>query len=166
MRMHFVGQRLCWLVLGVVSILVLSVPGTGAAWAGSPVNTGYFGNIAIQGYDPVAYFTDGRAVKGSDQFTYKWLGATWQFANAQHLQTFAATPIQYAPQYGGLCALGMVKGERSVDIDPEAWRIVDGKLYLFFGKGGLEQDWDPNPEAVVAKADANWPAVEAKLVAR
>ena len=58
----------------------------------------------------------------------------------------------------------MVK--RSVNVDPEAWRIVDGKLYLFFGTGGLEQDWDPHPEAVVAKADAKWPAIEAKLAAR
>ena len=104
--------------------------------------------------------------EGVGQFAYKWLGATWHFANTEHQQTFAATPIRYAPQYGGLCALGVANGERSVNVDPEAWRIVDGKLYLFFGNGGLEQDWDPHPEAVVAKADANWPAIEAKLAAR
>jgi YHS domain-containing protein len=163
MGIHVVWQKPR---LSALAALCLAVLSASAAWAGSPVNTGYFGDVAIQGYDPVAYFTDGRAVKGSEQFAYKWLGATWQFANAEHQQSFAATPIRYAPQYGGLCALGVVRNERSVDIDPEAWRIVDGKLYLFFGKAGLEQDWDSHPAAVVAKADANWPAIEAKLVAR
>ena len=62
--------------------------------------------------------------------------------------------------------MGVARGERSVNVDPEAWRIVDGKLYLFFGKTGLEQDWDQNPAAVVATADAHWPAIEAKLAAR
>ena len=163
MGMHGIGQRSRSLALAALAIAVL---GSSVAWAGSPVNTGYFDNVAIMGYDPVAYFTDGRAVKGSEQFAYKWLGATWQFASTEHQQTFAATPIRYAPQYGGLCALGVANGERSVNVDPEAWRIVDGKLYLFFGNGGLEQDWDPHPEAVVAKADAKWPAIEAKLAAR
>jgi YHS domain-containing protein len=166
MRMHVIWQRPRRLALAALSIAILSILGASAGSAGSPVNTGYFGNVAILGYDPVAYFTDGRAVKGSEQFAYEWLGATWHFASAEHQQTFAATPIRYAPQYGGLCALGVANGERSVNVDPEAWRIVDGKLYLFFGKGGLEQDWDPHPAAVVAKADANWPAMEAKLVAR
>jgi hypothetical protein len=149
-----------------MTLVLLTIGGAGAAFAGSPVDTGYFGTVAIKGYDPVAYFTDGRAVKGSEQFAYDWLGATWQFANAEHEQAFAATPIRYAPQYGGLCALGVANGERSVNVDPEAWRIVDGKLYLFFGKAGLEQDWDASPAAVVAKADANWPVIEAKLAAR
>jgi YHS domain-containing protein len=166
MRMHVIWQRPCLSALAALSFAILTILSAGAAWAGSPVNTGYFEKVAIMGYDPVAYFTDGRATKGSEEFAYDWLGATWQFANAEHRDAFAATPIRYAPQYGGLCALGVVRNERSVNVDPEAWRIVDGKLYLFFGKAGLEQDWDPNPAAVVAKADANWPAIEAKLAAR
>jgi YHS domain-containing protein len=166
MRTHFISQGPRRPALAALSIAILTILSASAAWAGSPVNTGYFDKVAIMGYDPVAYFTDGRAVKGSEQFAYKWLGATWHFASTEHQQTFAATPIRYAPQYGGLCALGVANGEKSVNVDPEAWRIVDGKLYLFFGKAGLEQDWDPNPEAVVAKADANWPAIEDKLLAR
>jgi YHS domain-containing protein len=164
MGMHVIWQRLS--ALAALSFAILTTLGASAAWAGSTVNTGYFDDVAIMGYDTVAYFTEGQATKGSPEISYQWLGATWQFANTEHRDAFAATPIRYAPQYGGLCALGVAKDERSVDIDPEAWRIVDGKLYLFFGKGGLEQDWDPNPAAVVEKADANWPAIEAKLAAR
>ena len=166
MSMHVMWLRPCLSARAALFLAILAILNASAAWAGSPIDTGYFGSVAIRGYDPVAYFTDGRATKGSEEFAYDWLGATWQFANAEHQQTFAATPIRYAPQYGGLCALGVARGERSVNVDPEAWRIVDGKLYLFFGKTGLEQDWDQNPAAVVATADAHWPAIEAKLAAR
>jgi hypothetical protein len=164
MGKHVIWQRLS--ALATLSFAILTILGASATWAGSPVNTGYFGDVAIMGYDTVAYFTEGRATKGSPDISYQWLGATWEFANAEHRDAFAATPIRYAPQYGGLCALGVANSERSVNVDPEAWRIVDGKLYLFFGKAGLEQDWDSNPAAVVAKADAKWPAIEAKLIAR
>lgn len=166
MSLCVMGKRCGRSALAALVVAGLSVVGASTAQAGSPVNTGYFGNVAIKGYDPVAYFTDGRAEKGSEQFTYDWLGATWQFANADHREAFAADPIRYAPQYGGLCSTGVAFNERSVNIDPEAWRIVDGKLYLFFGKEGLEEEWDPDPAAVIAKADANWPAVKAKLAAQ
>ena len=118
------------------------------------------------GYDPVAYFVEQKPVAGSADLTAKYKGSLFRFASAASRDRFRATPDAFAPQYGGLCALGVAKGERSVNVDPEAWRIVDGKLYLFFGKAGLEQDWDSHPAVVVAKADANWPAIEAKLVAR
>jgi YHS domain-containing protein len=80
--------------------------GTGASYAVDGVNTGYFGNVAILGYDPVAYFTDGRAIKGSPEIAKKWLGATWYFASAKHRDAFASQPVRYAPQYGGFCTLG------------------------------------------------------------
>jgi hypothetical protein len=134
----------------------------GASFAGNGVNTGYLGNVAILGYDPVAYFTEGRATKGSPDITQKWLGTVWQFSSAQHRDAFASQPVRYAPQYGGFCALGVAIGEASANIDPEAWRIVDGKLYLFSGKEGLEEDFDSDPAAVTAKADAKWPMIEAK----
>jgi YHS domain-containing protein len=125
-----------------------------------------FSGLGIMGYDPVAYFTEGRAVKGSPEFSHEWLGETWHFASAEHRDAFAADPIRYAPQYGGYCALGVAYDEASANLDPEAWRIVDGKLYLFFGKEGLEEDWDRNPAAVVAEADARWPVIEARLAAK
>jgi YHS domain-containing protein len=134
----------------------------GVAAAADGVNTGYFGNVAIGGYDPVAYFTEGRAVKGSPDLSQTWLGATWHFANAKHRDAFAAEPIRYAPQYGGFCALGTANEEASANIDPEAWRIVGGKLYLFSGKEGLEEDFDARAANVIAKADVKWPEVQQK----
>jgi YHS domain-containing protein len=132
----------------------------GSVAAADVVNTGYFGNIAIKGYDPVSYFTDSRPTKGSPEFSYTWLGATWHFANSVHRDAFAAEPIRFAPQYGGFCALGTVNEEASANIDPEAWRIVGGKLYLFSGKEGLEEDFDAHAGDVIAKADVKWPEIQ------
>ena len=132
-------------------------------FAGSPafaaeVNTGYFGNVAIEGYDTVAYFTDGKATKGSDKFAYEWLGATWQFSSDEHRKLFEADPISYAPQFGGLCAEGMADKEMTVNIEPEAWQIIDGKLYITAGARFGE-----DMKAIAPKAEANWPGVEALL---
>jgi YHS domain-containing protein len=125
-------------------------------------NTGYFGNVAILGYDPVAYFTESKAVKGSPEFSQRWLGATWHFASAKHRDAFTSEPIRYAPQYGGFCAAGAAFGEASANIDPEAWRIVDGRLYLFSGGEGLEQDFDAAADDVIQQANAKWSEIESK----
>jgi len=136
--------------------------GCGDIAAAEGVNTGYFGNIAIKGYDPVSYFKDGHAAKGSPDHSYTWLGATWHFANSMHRDAFASEPIRYAPQYGGFCALGTANEEASANIDPEAWRIVGGRLYLFSGKEGLEEDFDSRASDVIAKADVTWPKIQDK----
>ena len=86
-------------------------------------------NIAIRGTDPVAYFTQGGPVAGSADFTHTWNNATWQFSSAENRDLFASNPEQYAPQYGGFCAWAMSQGY-TASIDPSAWKIVDGKLYL------------------------------------
>lgn len=98
--------------------------------AAGEYNTGYFGNVAIEGYDPVAYFTEGKAHKGSPEITTEWEGATWQFASAQNRDTFVKDPAAYAPQFGGLCTEGVAYGEISVNLSPESFAIVDGKLYM------------------------------------
>jgi hypothetical protein len=135
--------------------------GGGSVHAGGQINTGYFGGIAIKGYDPVAYFTKGRAMKGSKEFTYKWLGTPWHFANDKHRDLFAADPVKYAPQFGGYCADGVAYGQSTANIDPEAWRIIDGKLYLNYDKGAaVELEEIPGQ---ISKAKANWPKVKAKL---
>jgi hypothetical protein len=155
-----VGSKIVQSSLVVLALATLCLP-TGAALAQDQVNTGYMGDVAILGYDPVAYFTDGRARKGSPDISEKWLGATWYFASTQHRDAFISKPMRYAPQYGGFCTLGVAFKEASANIDPEAWRIVDGKLYLFSGKEGLEQDFDASAGEVIAKADANWPKIAA-----
>jgi YHS domain-containing protein len=132
------------------------------AGAGTAVNTGYFGGVAIEGYDPVAYFTDGQATKGSEQFAYDWLGATWHFANAEHRELFRTEPVRYAPQYGGHCALGTAFGESTANIDPEVWSIVKGKLYLQYSKGGREE-WEHNKANLIAAADQKWPEIRARI---
>lgn len=109
---------------------------------------------AIKGYDPVAYFTDGKPVKGKPDIVFDWHGATWHFATTEHRDLFIGNPDKYAPQYGGYCAYGWSQGY-AVKIDPEAWAIVDGKLYLNYDLG-VQADWNKNRAAHIQKADQNW----------
>ena len=125
------------------------------------INTGYFGNVAIEGYDPVAYFTEGKAVKGKAEYAHDWLGAEWHFANADHLQRFIADPVAYSPQYGGMCADGVAYGTMTVNIEPEVFSIIDGKLYLAFDPGA-KQEIEELP-GQLEKAEANWPEVKARF---
>ena len=131
----------------------------GATAQAGEVNTGYFDNVAIEGYDTVAYFTEGKATRGSEQFSHDWLGASWRFASDEHRKLFAASPIAYAPQYGGLCAEGVAFRETTVNIEPEVWQIIDGKLYLTAGAQfgeGFEEEVQP-------QAEKNWPVVRELL---
>jgi YHS domain-containing protein len=149
-----------WRAPLVVALAMLAW--SASANAGSTINNGSFGDVAIEGYDPVAYFTQSRAVKGSQEFAYEWLGATWYFASAEHRELFAAQPLQYAPQYGGHCALATAFGKSPPDLDPEAWSIVDGKLYLLYSKDG-QQQWEQDQANMIATADQKWPELKAKL---
>ena len=149
-------------VLTLTLIFFTALAGQATLVRAAEVNTGYFGNVAIMGYDPVAYFTMNDAVKGSEDHAFEWLGGTWLFANAEHRQTFTASPIKYAPQYGGLCSLGVAYGEVTRNIDPEAWSIIGGKLYLNFSKGA-SADFGEDSANLIARADAKWPKVKARL---
>ncbi|KQV19983.1 hypothetical protein ASC97_28870 [Rhizobium sp. Root1203] len=133
------------------------------ARADGTVNTGYFGGVAIDGYDPVAYFLDNRAVKGSEKYSYDWLGAPWYFASDEHRELFKNNPLKYAPQYGGYCAAEVAgSGSVTVNIDPEAFAIIDGKLYLTYDKVDT-QDFAAHSSEAVPKAEANWPKKQAEL---
>lgn len=151
--------------LGCAALLALAFL-AGPARAGDPVNTGLFGGVAIKGYDTVAYFTESRAMKGSEQFAYDWLGTPWYFANAQHRALFAADPARYAPQYGGYCTMGVgLKGGHAAEnIDPErAWRIIDGKLYFVYDPTYAVELDGPARDEWLANAQANWPTVKAEI---
>jgi hypothetical protein len=130
--------------------------------AGEPVNTGYFGSVAIMGYDPVAYFTEGKAVKGAEEFSYEWLGTPWRFASDKHRKLFIGDPNKYAPQYGGYCVGEVAFKGDTVNIDPEAWAIVDGKLYLGYSKLFMAE-FEARSAEFLAKAEANWPELKGKL---
>jgi len=111
-------------------------------------------NLAIRGYDTVAYFTDGRLVRGKPEFAYTWQDARWQFASAEHRDLFAGEPDRYAPQFGGFCTGGVGLG-RLVPIDPDAWVIVDGRLYLHYDRAGRDET-SAHPEAQIAAATEQW----------
>jgi len=127
------------------------------AYAISPINTTWLGGVAVKGYDPVAYFVEGKPVKGSGKYEHKWMGAKWHFSSAENRQLFANNPENYAPQYGGYCAYAVSQGV-TADIDPTAWKIVDGKLYLNLSHS-VARIWLKNIPGYIALADKNWPAV-------
>ena len=135
---------------------------SGLANAGE-INTGYFGNVAIKGYDPVAYFTQQRPIKGSEKISHEWLGAVWNFSSEKHKNLFSEDPVKYAPQYGGHCADGIAYGEITRNIDPEAWRIIEGKLYLNYDPGSATELEEV--EGQLAKSVKNWPGIKARLIA-
>ena len=121
-----------------------------------PVNKDGSG-VAIKGYDPVAYFTQSKPVKGSASFTHQWMNSTWWFASAEDRDEFARTPEKYAPQYGGYCAYGVSQGH-AVNIDPEAWAVIDGKLYLNYSKG-VKKTWSEAIPKHIEEANRNWPGL-------
>jgi YHS domain-containing protein len=115
------------------------------------------GQGAIRGYDPVAYFKEGKPVKGTALLTYTWKGAEWHFASEENREAFAAAPEKYAPQYGGYCAYGTAEGHKA-PTEPGAWTIINGKLYLNYSKS-VQETWNKDQPGYIKKADANWPTV-------
>lgn len=134
--------------------LAQSAPATTEAPLGK-VNKSTFGGVAIDGYDPVAYFTVGKPVKGTSAFNATYNGATYRFSSAENRDMFQADPAKYAPQYGGFCAWGVTKGGL-YDIDPEAFAVVDGKLYLNYDKE-VQKTWSADIPGFIRAADAKWP---------
>ena len=134
-----------------------------SALAAPPVNTlggGFFssnGDTAILGYDPVAYFTEGRPVQGTDDFVHQWMGAKWKFASQEHLDRFKQDPARFAPQYGGYCAYGVAK-DNLVGIEPDKFTIVDGKLYLNYN-ASIQEKWLLDPGGFIRTADAKFQAL-------
>ncbi len=144
----------------LVMALMFYVPWLAAA---GEVNTGYFGNVAIKGYDPVAYFTEQQAMKGSESISHSWLGAEWNFTNEKHKKMFSENPIKYAPQYGGFCSDGIAYDTLTTNIDPQAWRIIEGKLYLNADQQAAVEIEEI--EGQLARAEKNWPEIRAGLLA-
>ena len=114
-------------------------------------------SLAIRGYDPVAYFTESAPVEGSSTYEYEWNGAIWRFSSAANKELFANNPDAYAPQYGGYCAKALSEGNMASTV-PEAWEIVDGKLYLNYSLD-VQQQWQEDIPGNITKADAKWPNI-------
>lgn len=115
------------------------------------------GGIAVDGTDVVAYFTEGAPVAGDAAITHDYMGVTWRFASEANRDAFAADPEAYAPQYGGYCAYAVSQGYTASTV-PEAWSIVDKKLYLNFSTS-VKRRWERDIPGHIAAADANWPGV-------
>jgi YHS domain-containing protein len=118
--------------------------------------------IAIRGTDPVAYFQVGQPVQGSEEFSYEWGNTTWRFSSAENRDLFASDPERYAPEYGGFCAWAVSQGY-TAPIDPNAWKIVDDRLYLN-ATTGVQQRWERDIPGHIAKADQNWPGIQNGLI--
>lgn len=145
--------------LATATIISLSMLITApAAQAAKEVYTSTFSKKALSGYDTVAYFTESKPVKGSESFKTEYKGAEWQFSSQANLDAFKANPEKYAPQYGGYCAYAVGKYNDLVSADPEAWKIVNGKLYLNYDKD-IQAEWVANQSEYISKGNANWPGL-------
>jgi len=115
-------------------------------------------DLAIGGYGPVAYFSDSKPTKGKADYTAVYNGAIYQFASAEHRDLFRANPEKYTPQYGGFCAYGVAK-QRKFSADPEAWRVVDDKLYLNLNKK-IQKTWLKDVPGYIKSSEQIWPEIK------
>lgn len=145
--------------LGQAVLAVLLVVAGAADAHAQKVNAGR-GGVAVKGYDLVAYVTAGKPTEGSEQFVHRIGAATYRFASAANRDAFAKEPERYLPQFGGFCAYAVSRGY-TADIDPQAWRIVDGRLFLNYSRG-VQKTWEQDLTANIGKGDANWPALSRK----
>jgi len=115
---------------------------------------------AIHGYDPVSYFTSKKPVRGNESLSYKWKGADWHFSSRANLDSFRTHPEKYEPQFGGYCAYGLAQGHKA-STDPQAWSLVDGKLYLNYDRDIMDK-WRKKQVGYIIEADKNWPQLKNK----
>jgi YHS domain-containing protein len=150
------SRRLGAPILALIAF-VAALSLSGLAAAERPAIYSASGKLAVKGADVVAYFTERRAVIGKAEHSTAWRGATWRFSSAENLARFKANPQKYAPQYGGYCAFAVSEGY-TAKIEPEAWSIVDGKLYLNYSLG-IRSRWAKNKLERIQRANTNWPGV-------
>ncbi len=141
-----------------VIVMTLALLFSGWVAAADQIYTGFFSNKALGGFDTVAFFTDGKPVKGQSEFKTEYKGATWLFSSQQHLDLFNADPEKYAPQYGGYCAWAVGAKNDLAPGDPKYWHIVDNKLYLNYNQS-VQNDWLEDVGGFIASGDKNWPGL-------
>jgi YHS domain-containing protein len=114
--------------------------------------------VALKGYDPVCYFTLNRAVKGKKEISFRFQGISYYFASSSDLENFRANPLKYEPQYGGWCAYAMGHNGTKVEVDPETFKIINGRLFLFYNRffNNTLKSWNQDEASLHTKADANW----------
>ena len=145
-------------IKALLLLTIFSVITSNTAFAGE-INKSFFGTT-IKGYDITAYFNSAKPTKGEKTYNHEWKDAKWLFGSEQERDLFAQTPEKFAPQYGGFCANAMSLGKK-VKGDPEIWRIIDNKLYLFYAKKGRER-WQSNTTQWIKDANKHWPRLKDK----
>lgn len=116
------------------------------------------GGKAIKGYDPVAFFTESKPVKGTDSLSYQWKEATWLFASRKNLEAFKSDPDKYAPQYGGYCAYGLSQGHKA-PTQTDTWTVVNDKLYFNYNSK-VKELWVKDQPSLIKTADEKWPSLK------
>ncbi|MEM9386252.1 MAG: YHS domain-containing (seleno)protein [Pseudomonadota bacterium] len=142
-------RALEWLTASPLAALYLMLSATAAAGDYHAP-----GGVALEGFDAVAYFTEGRAVRGKASHEVTWDGVSWRFSSAEHQDAFLAAPDRYAPQYGGYCALGIAVGKRRRG-DPQVFAVVDGRLYINFNRR-IHQRWEQRSRGFIRRANQQW----------
>ncbi|MEE9320281.1 MAG: YHS domain-containing (seleno)protein [Granulosicoccus sp.] len=140
-----------------LSVVAISLIPATKLYAASSIYTNFLSDKAVGGYDPVAYFTENKPVKGDTDFSTEYMGALWLFSSQNNLEAFKADPHKYAPQYGGYCAYAIATGTTAKG-DPKQWEIVDDKLYLNINSS-IRKRWSDNKEKYIPDADTNWPGI-------
>lgn len=146
-------KKILFLVLGFLSIAASAQNETKRA-----ANFNLQNKIAIQGYDPVAYFKQNKAIKGKKEFASSYEGVVYQFSSTTNKDAFLKNPTAFEPQYGGWCAFAMGDSGEKVEINPETFKIIEGKLYLFYNAffSNTLKSWNKDERNLKAKADTNW----------
>ncbi|MBB6131283.1 YHS domain-containing (seleno)protein [Mucilaginibacter lappiensis] len=116
------------------------------------------GGKAIKGYDPVAFFTESKPIKGADSLSYQWKEATWLFASRKNLEAFKSDPGKYAPQYGGYCAYGLSQGHKA-PTQTDTWTVVNDKLYFNYNSK-VKEMWSKDQQNLIKAADEKWSGIK------
>ena len=142
----------------ILSLLVVTLSGFAQNDAKRVKEFNLENKIAIQGYDPVSYFKQGKAVKGKKELAATYQGVSYNFSTSMNKELFLKNPSGFEPQFGGWCAYAMGANGEKVEIDPETFKIIDGKLYLFYNAyfNNTLKSWNKNENNLKAKAESNW----------
>ncbi|WP_062263970.1 YHS domain-containing (seleno)protein [Endozoicomonas arenosclerae] len=146
--------------LFAIAVFAIALLFSNNAFAAKNIYTGWFSNKAVSGYDTVAYFTEGKAVKGNARFKYKYLEVEWYFSSEKNLEMFKKDPDKYRPQYGGYCAWAIAEKKQRAPGDPNYWKIVDKKLYLNYD-ADIQSRWIKDIPGFIKLGDKNWPKMMA-----
>ncbi len=153
--MRFMFNARGWLAMAVALLLGAATANAAGVEVNADAN-----NLMLRGYDPVAYFTEGKPVQGKEDITATHDGLTYRFASTANRDAFAKDPAHYGPQYGGFCAMGVALGKK-LNGDPELWKVVDDKLYVIVNPDAYKA-WQQDIPGNLVKSEHNWPGIKAR----